>query len=160
MIENARLGLHRRTIAALVGVSLRTMQRLLNDAESALEKHNRGRRLTKREEEFCHFCREYRHAEIEPEITAVRVVVAAASEPGNWKAALAFLERRYPSRWAKRRIPWDAPFTMDEDEWPPRRKRQPKPAKRALYTRKELVAELQRLGLAAPDLRVVPGGRG
>ena len=58
-----------------------------------------------------------------------------------------------------RAITWAAPFTMDEDEWSPRRKREPKPAKPIVYTREELVAELQRRGLAAPDLRVVSGGR-
>jgi AcrR family transcriptional regulator len=102
LLDTARTGAHRSTIAETAGISPRTLNRFLRSGEAALEKRESGRRLTAEEEEFCQFCLDFRKAEIAVERRLVEVVLTAARS--NWRAALAFLERRYPKHWARRPV--------------------------------------------------------
>jgi hypothetical protein len=47
------------------------------------------------------FVRNLRQAEAEAERNAVNILRSAIEDDGDWKAALAFLERRYPGRWRR-----------------------------------------------------------
>jgi hypothetical protein len=43
-----------------------------------------------------------RQAEAEAELNAVKILRRAIEDEGDWKAALALLERRFPGRWRRR----------------------------------------------------------
>jgi hypothetical protein len=43
-----------------------------------------------------------RQAEAEAELSAVKVLRSAIEDDGDWKAALAYLERKHPERWRLR----------------------------------------------------------
>jgi hypothetical protein len=151
ILDVARTGAHRNVIAASAGISLRTLTRFLQVCENALEKRDDGRRLTKEEEEFCQFCLDFHRSEIAVEIALLQVVrKAAESSP---RAALAFLERRWPERWARRRVVQVVRadgIDCDDDDFdrPRRRRKSSAHATRVpLYTREELEAELKRRGL-------------
>lgn len=102
ILEIAATGAHRSVVAASAGISLRTLNRFLQLAETARHKKESGRRLTKDEEEFCQFCLDFHKSEAAMQIALVAVVRKAAET--NWRAALTFLERRWPERWGRRRI--------------------------------------------------------
>ena len=51
--------------------------------------------------EYHDFVQALRAAEAEAEVHAV-VVIRKAMHEGDWRASLAFLERRFPDRWSKR----------------------------------------------------------
>jgi hypothetical protein len=51
--------------------------------------------------EYHDFVQALRAAEAEAEVHAV-VVIRKAMHEGDWRASLAFLERRFPERWSKR----------------------------------------------------------
>lgn len=114
VLDVARTGAHRCVMAALAGISLRTLNRFLQLCENALEKMENGCRLTKEEEEFCQFCLDFHKSEVAAEIALLEVALNGAK--ANPRTALAFLERRWPERWARRRL---VPLiTLDEGEWP------------------------------------------
>jgi len=151
ILEVACTGAHRSTIAALVGISTRTLNRFLQECDDALEKRDRGCRLSKDEIEFCQFCLDFHKSEVAVEVALLEVVwQAAESSP---RAALAFLERRWPERWARRRIVQIvAPNELDEpdDERPSRRKRAAPAADNMSAVTRELVrVEFARRGLDA-----------
>ena len=47
------------------------------------------------------FLLKLRQAEAEAELTAVAILRSAIEDESDWKAALAFLERRFPARWRR-----------------------------------------------------------
>ena len=51
---------------------------------------------------FRRFFLRVRQAEAEAELSAVKVLRSAIEDDGDWKAALAYLERRHPERWRRR----------------------------------------------------------
>jgi hypothetical protein len=135
ILRVARSGIPHPAIAAYVGISPRTLHRFLQLAGNALEKRDLGCRLSKAEKELCEFCLDFHEIEANVEIAALGVVMSAI-RGGDWRAALTFLERRYPERWARRRIR----ATAEPDE--PVRATEP-PAE---MTREQLKAELARRG--------------
>lgn len=153
ILEVARTGAHRNVIASLAGISLRTLNRFLQDCENALEKRDSGRRLTKEEAEFCQFCLDFHKSEIEVEIALLKLVrEAAMSSP---RAALAFLERRYPERWGRRRIVQvisTNELGEADDDYRPRRRRKAAPASgdcTCAATRELIQTELARRAVAS-----------
>lgn len=119
LIQAAGTGQHLGRIASACGISARTLNRYLQLAEKALEKHDRGRRLTKAEKELCQFCRAFQEAEAGPENVALGIVTKgledarkAMQDPNSKPAARAaavddayrFLEHRYPQRWGRRTV--------------------------------------------------------
>ncbi|MBI5504536.1 MAG: hypothetical protein HY899_07020 [Deltaproteobacteria bacterium] len=145
ILRVARSGMPRKVIAAYAGISPRTLHRFLRLAEESREKRDRGRRLTEAEKELCQFCLDFHKAEADLETTAVRAITSAAWA-GDWRAALAFLERRFPERWARRRIRQTVP-AEEEGARPPARPALANGRRPRELPREELKAELARRGL-------------
>lgn len=59
-------------------------------------------RGTAGEEPYAGFVAAIREAMAKAEEKLTKVVINAATEGGDWRAALALLERRHPDRWSKR----------------------------------------------------------
>jgi len=132
-------------IAAYAGISPRTLHRFIRLAEESREKRDRGRRLTKAEKKLSQFCLDFHQAEADLEMTAVRAITSAAWA-GDWRAALASLERRFPERWARRRVRGTVPAEEDGKR-PPTGAALANRRRRPETTREELKTELTRRGL-------------
>lgn len=84
-----RAGCHQEQAAQAAGISASTLY-----AWKALgEKESDG--------PYRRFLLKLRQAEAEAELNAVKVLRSAIEDEGDWKAALALLERRFPSRWRR-----------------------------------------------------------
>ena len=90
----AQKGYHHKTIAATVGCSPSTIEQWLTKGKPDNVDKN-GKRLYP--DIYYEFVEDYRKHEALAETQAVDSLVKASS--GDWKAALAFLERRFPAHW-------------------------------------------------------------
>jgi hypothetical protein len=89
IVEMVRAGNHLETAARAADVSPVTVAQWLKRGEDPRERNPRYRE----------FARAVRKAEAEVEAEMVDLVRAAA--PKSWQAAMAYLERKAPRRWAK-----------------------------------------------------------
>lgn len=101
ILVQLRRGCHLETAFALANVPGTTYRSWMMQARTSLDKAEKGERVTERQKQLIKFFVEVERAQAEAEVRAVSNVHQAAST-GSWQAALAFLERRYPERWAKR----------------------------------------------------------
>lgn len=95
-----RRGAHLETAFAHARIHGSTYRKWIREASLALENHEKGIPIRKRQRDLIAFFAEVEKAQAEFEQRNVRVVQGAA-DGGNWQAALALLERRLPGRWAK-----------------------------------------------------------
>ena len=90
----AAKGYHHKTIAATVGCSPSTIEQWLTKGKPDNVDKN-GKRLYP--DIYYEFVEDYRKHEALAETQAVDSLIRAST--GDWKAALAFLERRFPAHW-------------------------------------------------------------
>jgi hypothetical protein len=90
IVESIRSGSYAETAARSAGVSRRTYQRWLERGESDAAA----------DRPFRAFRAQVRKAEADAELRAVNVIRDAM--PNDWRAAMTYLERRYPERWRRR----------------------------------------------------------
>lgn len=95
-----RRGAHLETAFAYARIHGSTYRKWLREASLAIENHEKGIPIRKRQRELIAFFAQVEQAQAEHEQRNVRVVQGAA-DAGNWQAAMALLERRYPGRWSK-----------------------------------------------------------
>ena len=91
----AEKGYHHKTIAATIGCSPSTMEQWLTKGKPDNVNPKTGKRLAP--DIYYEFVEEYRKHEALAETSAVDSLVHAST--GDWRAALAFLERRFPEHW-------------------------------------------------------------
>jgi hypothetical protein len=95
-----RRGSHLETAFAYARIPGSTYRSWIAQARDALSDAEKGARLSQRKTELIRFFAEVEEAQAVAEVRAVSNVHDAAMR-GSWQAALAFLERRFPERWAK-----------------------------------------------------------
>jgi len=91
----AQKGYHIRTIAATVGIGNSTIDLWLDKGKPDNINAKTGERLYA--DIYYEFYKEFRRHEALAETKAVDALVKATT--GDWKAAMAFLERRFPRHW-------------------------------------------------------------
>jgi len=91
----AQKGYHHKTIAATVGISPSTIEQWLTKGKPENVNPQTGERLAA--DVYYEFVEEYRKSEAMAETQAVDSLVKASA--GDWKAAVAYLERRFPEHW-------------------------------------------------------------
>jgi hypothetical protein len=90
IIDAIRTGNYYEAACAYAGINYTTFYRWMEKGEKA------------KSGKFCKFCKAVKQAEGDAE---ARIVYQWASKtPEDWRAAQAFLERRYPERWGKKDI--------------------------------------------------------
>jgi transposase len=89
ILRKMREGHYAKTAAESSGITEQTLYNWLKKGEDA-ERHP----------EHVAFLEAYRKAEAEAEEKAIKAVQAAFAD--DWRAAMTYLERRHPGRWAKR----------------------------------------------------------
>jgi hypothetical protein len=89
ILEDIRAGCYPEQAAQAAGVSPSTLYAW----KAKGEKESDG--------PYRRFLLRLRQAEAEAELKAVKVMRSAIEDDGDWKAALAFLERRFPGRWRR-----------------------------------------------------------
>lgn len=87
IVDAIRAGSYAEPACRAAGIAESTFYRWLQRGEAE------GRGI------YAEFARAVRRAEAEAELNAVDVV--QAHMPSDWRAAIAFLERRYPARWRR-----------------------------------------------------------
>lgn len=88
-----RAGNYTVTVCQFLGISERTWYNWLNEGEKDLEAGKNNLKVQ--------FFQSVKKAESTSEIRNVQVVQNAAQE-GDWKAAMTYLERKFPDRWGRR----------------------------------------------------------
>jgi hypothetical protein len=101
IITYIRRGNSLETACARARISKETLRNWIKIAASVRDRAKYGIRFSKIEKTLLQFLADVEQAEARAEVEAVYSVTDAASR-GSWQAALAFLERRFPERWAKR----------------------------------------------------------
>lgn len=91
----AQKGYHHKTIAATVGISPSTIEQWLTKGKPDNVDLQTGERLAP--DVYYEFVEQYRKHEALAETQAVDSLVRAST--GDWKAAVAYLERRFPEHW-------------------------------------------------------------
>lgn len=88
-------GAYNAVAARAVGISETTFYRWMEQGELDAE--------LEEETEFRELWEQVKKAEAEAEVYAVAKVIEAA-QGGDWRAAMTYLERKYPKRWARREV--------------------------------------------------------
>ena len=88
LIDAIRIGNYYEAACAYVGIHYTTFYRWMEKGEKA------------KSGKYCEFCKAIKQAEAEAE--ARIVALWQRNIPEDWRAAQAFLERRYPERWGKK----------------------------------------------------------
>lgn len=114
IVERVRAGAYPEVAAASTGVSAATYYRWKAEGEDRVV----DGRVVRARPAYREFREALDRASAEAEMGAVAHVTAAM--PNDWRAALAYLERRAPARWRRRESMWhggpgegDAPLTLD-----------------------------------------------
>jgi hypothetical protein len=89
LVEAVRAGCPREVAAKYAGISRSTLHRWLSPSN--------------KEERFRELQEELKQAEAEAEFYAIATLRRAMAD--DWRAALAYLERRHPARWGRRWAP-------------------------------------------------------
>ena len=98
IVNHIRTGNYISTACRAVGIHDNTYTNWINKAESLLDKP--ASLLTEEEKLYCAFYEQVKTAESEAESKAVQCVRDAM--PKNWLAAMTWLERKFPDKWARR----------------------------------------------------------
>ncbi|MCA9635470.1 MAG: hypothetical protein KC420_05485 [Myxococcales bacterium] len=101
LVALLRAGNYRKTAAAAVGISPRTLNGWLRDGRANYEAAQVD---PSKLDEFGLFYELVIQAEAEAEVGAVRGVIELAYKKGDGGLLLKFLERRYPDRWGRRSL--------------------------------------------------------
>jgi len=88
LLNVIRMGNYYEAACAYVGIDFSTFYRWMEKGK----KSKSGK--------FCNFCKAIKKAEGDAEARIVAQWISKA--PEDWRAAQAFLERRYPERWGKK----------------------------------------------------------
>lgn len=102
IVERVRAGSYPEVAAASVGVSSTTFYKWKTWGEDRVE----GGKIRKARAGFREFREALDRAEAEAEMVAIANVRNAME--GDWRAAMAYLERRAPRRWRRRESTWHA----------------------------------------------------
>jgi hypothetical protein len=93
-----------QTACALCDISVRTYYNWKDRGEAELERRDNGEDPDEGEECYVLFFQAVTRASAKAEHGAILAVRQGfLGKDGDWRAAIAYLERRYPDRWAKRR---------------------------------------------------------
>lgn len=103
IVDAIRAGNHANVAARLAGISESTFYRWMQ----------RGEDETEADPRFCKFWESVKKAEAEAEDAMVKVIVKAATG-GSWVAAMAYLERKFPERWRRRKEIAETPKDADD----------------------------------------------
>jgi hypothetical protein len=150
LLELVKTGAHLSVIARAMRIHPKTLTRFLDTCEKAVNKDGRGERLSKNERAFCQFCLDYWAAEAGVEQHALGIIVKGLkSEKATAREAWEFLERRFPERWAPKRIIANESATGEDGK--PRKVRPFEvklPGKLTDLSPEEVAKEIERRGLA------------
>lgn len=103
MLDATRRGGHRATAAAMAGISKETLYKALAWGRHYAEQEDAGRRLTRGERQLAEFADAMQRQTGAAELYAVDTILGEVAK-GNWVAAMTYLERRFPDRWARRQV--------------------------------------------------------
>lgn len=95
-----RRGYSMQLAFAMAGIGKDTFYSWINAAYKALERQKKGLAKRKRDRELIRLIGVIEEHEAQAEAAGVRNLYEHAAR-GSWQASLAFLERRFPERWAK-----------------------------------------------------------
>lgn len=102
LLELAKTGAHPPVIARALRIHPRTLNRFLDACDRAVNRQERGERLSKSDRELCQFCLDWWAAEAGVEQKALSIIAKSLNREGvTPREAYEFLERRWPERWSR-----------------------------------------------------------
>ena len=97
IIASIQAGAFANAAAAAAGIAESTFYAWLRRGEAAQATRDRGQPVAPQERRFLEFSEAIARASAQAEVAAANLLFEAAS--ADWRAAVAWLERRHPTRW-------------------------------------------------------------